>query len=304
MKKYIRSNTYEEDKICIKHNRYDDVDINNYQYWTFKEKETLAKHARSYDVLKVLSKDPKGDWIRYDVANNKYTDASILEDLAIDESDRVRAAVARNHNTPESALCQLVYDKALYSVAQPAIQHLHTVYLLNKFAASDNDIHRFSVACNPNTPLNTLIYLAKNDEDKEVRETARDTIKDLPEDIRKQAYDQIASLNAKKNKWPSASKWQNIDSDEQFEEMWSSYLSGPEDEVNKVLQIFPEPSVQGGSGGMFIHDESGKDNESIVIDYRAWCDVEQEMAVSSKSAKQYKEKYKAYIESLIAEEWG
>ena len=104
--------------------------------------------------------------------------------------------------------------------------------------------------------------------------------------------------------WPSANEWYNIESDEEFENMWDRYLAGPEDEVNKQLQIFTEPSIQGGMGGMFIFDESEEGNESFAIDFQDWCDKELNMAAESKNAKEYKQKYKAFVEAeLVDENW-
>lgn len=115
--------------------------------------------------------------------------------------------------------------------------------------------------------------------------------------------DRLNTLLAAKLKWPSKTKWTRIDSDEAFESMWSTYLSKPEDEVNKELQIFPEPSTQGGSGSMVIFDESENGNEPIFTDFQDWCDRELSMAAESKNANEYKQKYSGFVESLISENW-
>lgn len=99
--------------------------------------------------------------------------------------------------------------------------------------------------------------------------------------------------------WPAASYLENIETDEEFEDFWSSYLGNPEDEVNSELELFLEPSVQGGMGDMVIMDESDNDNEPIYIDFQDWCDKELDMAIDSGNADQYKEKYKAYLLRLI-----
>lgn len=132
-------------------------------------------------------------------------DPKELAQLANDEDVEVREGVANNPNTPPDVLAQLANDE-YYCVCLGA-------------------------AANLNTPADVLAQLA-HDTDRDVRETARNN-------------PNCPVKSKKSNKWPSADAWYSIDSDEQFENMWSRYLAGPEDEVNKQLQIFPEPSIQG-----------------------------------------------------------
>lgn len=109
----------------------------------------------------------------------------------------------------------------------------------------------------------------------------------------------LDTLLSTKLKWPSKTKWNKIDSDEAFEDMWSTYLSKSEDEINKKLRIFTEPSVQGSMGAMVIFDESGGENEHISIDFQDWCDNELRMAAASKNADEYATKYEAYLKSIV-----
>lgn len=113
-------------------------------------------------------------------------------------------------------------------------------------------------------------------------------------------YLELESTNT--SKWPSSQKWRNVDLYED-DTMWSSYLAGPEDKVNSELQIYPEPSVQGGIGDMFIFDESGQDHDPIEIDFGEWCMIEAEMAASSKSATQYEERYREFVINLMSNHW-
>jgi len=89
---------------------------------------------------------------------------------------------------------------------------------------------------------------------------------------------------------------------EEFNELWSSYLGGPEADVNEELKIYPEPSTQGGSGAVFIHDESGEDrwdSFSKFVDYGTWCEKELEMAQEASSPEEYKNLYRNWILSII-----
>ena len=103
--------------------------------------------------------------------------------------------------------------------------------------------------------------------------------------------------------WPSEDEWYYFaEDDERFESAWGRYLSSPEDVVNQELQIFPEPSIQGYSGGVFIHDESGQDRTENGYPWyqgwQSWCEWEIDAAASSKNASEYQEKYREHIRKL------
>lgn len=108
--------------------------------------------------------------------------------------------------------------------------------------------------------------------------------------------------SAQQTNWPSEDTWYAIEDDERFEDMWQDYLCDPEDKVNEEFQIFPEPSVQGGSGLMFLIDDSGEDRfEPVTMDFQDWSNEELRMAASSNSAKEYEEKYREFISELLPE---
>lgn len=126
---------------------------------------------------------------------------------------------------------------------------------------------------------------------------------DIPEALISRIADKVNNAAAKfasKKDWPSSSYWLNLD-EEGFEEAWNNYLSGLEEQINNKYQIFPEPSIQGGQGNVFIHDESGERDwdEEPVVDYSEWCNAEVDMAASSKSPAQYQKKYESYIHDII-----
>ena len=80
------------------------------------------------------------------------------------------------------------------------------------------------------------------------------------------------------------------------------YLSDPEDEVNTELKIFPEPSVQGNSGGVFIFDESGKNRWSSYdaeVDWRDWSEREFDMARAANNAEEYKQMYREWMKEIL-----
>lgn len=197
-----------------------------------------------------------------------------------------------NPNTSADVFAQFANSK-YGDVRMHVADHLNTpVDVLIQLADDEDERVRWYVARNRNTPADVLAQLA-NDEDEDVRKAAIGN-PNCP----------VKSKKSKKSKdWPSADEWYNIESDEEFEDMWDRYLAGPEDEVNKQIQIFTEPSIQGGMGGMFIFDESESGHESFSIDFQDWCDTELSIAAESKNATEYKQKYKAFVEDLIAENW-
>lgn len=290
-------------------------------------KRYIRSATTSNVKLAIDSKDPKvlaqlandGDEsVRWHVARNQNTPVNVLAQLANDKDEWVRGAVAGNPNTSIDILAQLTSDE-YWVVRQNVVDNPNTpVDILVQLANDADNAVRVHVADNPNTPADVIIQFA-NDESSVVRRRVASNLNtpaeilaqlanDEDEDVRKTAIDNpncpVKPKKSKKsNNWPSADAWYNIESDEEFEDMWSRYLAGPEDEVNKLLKIFPEPSIQGGFGSMVIFDESGDENESVDIDYQDWCDNQLNMAAESKNATEYRQKYKAFVEDLIAENW-
>lgn len=155
--------------------------------------------------------------------------------------------------------------------------------ILRRLAESRFYDVRENVARNPNTPAEVREYLMNESQKATHREDSYES-----DDV----VDDVAS-------WPDAEYWETLDDDEDFDDAWVTYLSDAEDMVNEELSVFPEPSVQGGSGSMVLIDESG-DNDDIYVDITDWEYNETEMAMNSASSEDYADNYRAYIESLIS----
>lgn len=317
MKKYIKSAITPNAKLAeISKDPKELAQLANdgYKWVRFRVARNRSTPA---EALAQLANDEDND-VRMAVAENQNTSADVLAKLANDESSGVRACVAENRNTPADVLEQFA-DDANWSVRIGVAENPNTsVDVLAQLANYIDETVRVGVAENPSTSIDVLVQLA-NDEDTSVRRAVAEN-PSTPLDVLMQLFkdesvwvSQAALYNPnwpkksqksnKSNGWPSSDKWYSIESDDEFEDMWSRYLAGPEDEVNKELQIFPEPSTQGGSGGMFIFDESEEDNEPFSIDFQDWCDSERDMAADSKNANEYKQQYRGFIESLISENW-
>lgn len=119
------------------------------------------------------------------------------------------------------------------------------------------------------------------------------------EDENSESY--VQSSESVDSDWPSPDYWYDID-DYDIEDAWDKYLSAPEEAVNEELQIFPEPSVQGSMGGLFIFDESGADRKDNggkwYIDWQDYLDWQRDAAASSKNAEEYRQKYREFMKML------
>ena len=114
-------------------------------------------------------------------------------------------------------------------------------------------------------------------------------------------------IRANEATWPTPDEIEEMLSesdltDEPFEDFWMAYLGRPENKINDELQLFVEPSVQGGSGIVEIYDESGQDRKENGYpwssDFYEWCEREFNMAISSTSEEEYANKYREFIKEI------
>lgn len=210
----------------------------------------------------------------------------ILAKLAEDRDKYVRQEVAKCTDDPE-LLAKLAEDEYL-GVRWAVAYRTNEPKIFAKLANDASFLVRRGVAERTNDPK--ILAKLANDEDEGVRKVAASRARELVNDTK----DVIDS-------WPDADWWYSLD-DESFEDAWQEYLSAPEDEVNKELQIFPEPSVQGSMGGLFVFDESGQDrkgeDEDWYIDWQEYLDWQIDAAATSKNASQYKKKYRKFMKDL------
>ncbi|BDY13055.1 hypothetical protein [Hydrogenimonas cancrithermarum] len=107
---------------------------------------------------------------RWAVAKNPHTPVHVLEKLAKDEVNLVRALVATNPNTPAMVLQTLFSDEKI--VRDGLSGNPNTPAKLLKILADDSDkMVRMRVAENPNAPLDLLERLMK-DVDENVAKAA------------------------------------------------------------------------------------------------------------------------------------
>jgi hypothetical protein len=108
---------------------------------------------------------------RWAVAKNHFTPVDILEKLANDDINLVRALVATNPNTPASILNNLFSDEKI--VRDGLSGNPNTPVKLLRVLASDSDkMVRLRVAENPSTTKEILLSMT-NDEDANVSKAAQ-----------------------------------------------------------------------------------------------------------------------------------
>ncbi len=107
---------------------------------------------------------------RWAVAKNHFTPVDILEKLAHDDINLVRALVATNPNTPSSILSKLFSDEKI--VRDGLSGNPNTPIKLLQVLANDSDkMVRLRVAENPSTPKEVLSSMI-DDEDTNVSKAA------------------------------------------------------------------------------------------------------------------------------------
>lgn len=247
----------------------------------------LAYKTNDPDVFKKLAEDDH--WMVRSTVAERATDLEILAKLAHDKVDNVRMSVADNPATDPEILAKLASDRCWW-VRIKVASHIQDPQILEELAKDGETGVRRWVITNKNTPDSVILDLINDLEDK-VRNCAIEEAKNRGLKLPKSAV-------KKRTSWPSSDMWNEIESDEQFEDMWSEYLAGPEDKVNKSLNIFAEPSIQGGWGSMFLFDTTNT-YEAVTIDFSDWCDAEARMAAESSSASEYKSAYRKYVKNLI-----
>jgi len=133
-----------------------------------KEKSPIMEEL----LIKLSEVEDMGS--RWAVAKNPHTPVDVLEKLAKDEVNLVRALVATNPNTPSNILRKLFSDEKI--VRDGLSGNPNTPAKILKTLADDSDkMVRMRIAENPSAPLELLERL-KNDTDENVAKAAEANI--------------------------------------------------------------------------------------------------------------------------------
>lgn len=214
-------------------------------------------------------------------------DINVLKQLANDEEETVRMSVAIHTEYPE-LLAQLANDEDAL-VRTIVAEYTDDLQLMKQLVNDENKAVRAALTRNKYVTDASILTQLANDESEWVRERF----------AKNKGHIKPASKSSAS--WPTEDElYDAAEDDYAFEDMWHDYLREPETKVDNEFQIFPEPSVQGNMGAMFIFDEAEPRRfNPIRIDWQEWQDAELDMAASSSSAKEFEKKYRKYIKSLI-----
>ena len=81
----------------------------------------------------------------------------------------------------------------------------------------------------------------------------------------------------------------------------TDYIVGLCEDVDSDMNLFIEPSVQGGSGGVWIMKEDTYDGLVSNYDYATFNDEIGDIVFEVSSAEEFKRRYREYLERLIAQ---
>lgn len=96
------------------------------------------------------------------------------------------------------------------------------------------------------------------------------------------------------------------DYNDPFYEMTSAtdYIDGLCKAVESAMNLFIEPSIQGGSGGVWIMKADTGDELVSNYDYTTFNDAIGDIVFEVSSAEEFKRRYREYLERLIARHGG
>jgi len=254
------------------------------------DKRGLAKTSDDPDVLAKLAED-EDEYVRWYVARNPNTSPEILAQLASDDDEDVRASVAKNPNTLLEVLTKLAEDKVAdvrWAVAENPNTPLE---ILAKLADDESNTVRYLVAKNPNTPPEVLAKLAKDDD-----EDVRYVVAKNPNVSNKQ--------NSKRKTWKSIVNQLESESERGTDPLYEQteageYIESLQNQIEEKLNVWLEPSIQGGHGGIWIRDSKDDSTLAENIDYEGFNETTLDIACDSKNKKEFMSRYESYLESLI-----
>lgn len=269
--------------------------------------DSVSNYSNKYELYQVVQNTndinlikecaTSDDWfLRCGAAKNPNLPVDLIIKLANDEDSSARQQALVNPSMPADELLNRLAEGIDSSTRKTLARSTKNADVLNVLVDDSNPEVRYWVATNDHTSRAALEKLATDNtsvrldigDRANIAKGAKYTLSKLTG---------LPSAEPTFKNWPDPSYWDEVEDDE---EIYQSYLAGPEDKIETKLKVFTEPSTQGGVGSMFIYDQSGKNRFGpIEVDYQEWCDAEFEMASSSKSAAEYAKKYEKFIKSLI-----
>ncbi len=125
------------------------------------------------DYYENLDDENECYWFKYYIALNEYLPLSVIERLAKDPKEGIRARIADRKDLTEELCFKLFNDQSEDVVRSIADNGLLPLNLVKECAKSDSIEVRYSVTYNENLPLDLLKELT-NDSHKSVRKNAKE----------------------------------------------------------------------------------------------------------------------------------
>lgn len=223
----------------------------------------------SEDILKSMAYS-KDVHMRLDAASSPYLSVELMRHLSKDQDSSVRNTLAKNPRFPESLM------KALYA----------------KYKGSG-----YYLALNPNTPLDLLEEILNDKYDSDTTKAAKQAIK--------QRTGKDTSKSIRKSPWMSLMNKLQSELEEGIDPLYEQTSVGEELDtvcrsVEDKLGVYLEPSIQGGFGGIWIY--SKEDDSTLVenYDYQDYNDEVINIALNSKTKREFQTNYKQFLQSIIA----
>lgn len=250
-------------------------------------RQEFVRIAQNEQVCRLLADDPNAN-VRAEVASNT-DDSKLLAKLAYDDDPKVRREVASR--TKDNNLIEKFKKDPDNGVRYRVVINLGDEETFREFVSDPYWVIREEIANKTEDP--DLLAKLSKDSDKYIRSDAKRRMKELG-----------LTTNRKRNGWDDLISQLNDDLDENVDPIYEQTESGRTLEnvcleVEDSMNLYVEPSIQGGVGGVWIYDNT--DNSTLVedYDYELFNSGIIDIALSSNNKSNFKQKYKEYLQNMI-----
>lgn len=216
-------------------------------------------------------------------------DPKLLAELAYDEDPLVRRKVAVRTKDPN--LIEKFKDDPDGEVRRYLIVNLNDEGTFREFASDPYWVVRETVAKRTKDP--DLLAKLSKDSDEDVRYVAKHRMKQLG-----------LTTQRKRNGWGDLLSQLSDDLDENIDPIYEQTEAGKTladicSEVEDSMNLYIEPSIQGGAGGVWIYDNTDQSTLVEDYDYDSFNSRVLDVALSSNNKSNFKQKYKKYLQNII-----
>lgn len=251
-------------------------------------REEFVRIAQNDQFYRLIADDPD-EYVRSEIASNT-NDSKLLAKLAYDEDPKVRRKVAVR--TKDTNLIEKFKKDPDGEVRRMVVLNLGDEETFKEFVSDPYWVIRESIAKHTEDP--DLLSKLSKDSDEDVKSEAKHRMKKLG-----------LTTHRRSNGWGDLISNLNNDLDEDIDPIYEQTEAGKilENvclEVEDSMNLYVEPSIQGGVGGVWIYDNT--DNSTLVedYDYESFNSRVIDIALSSTNKSNFKQKYKKYLQNMIS----